>query len=219
MAWSTPVDIYCERTDPTFWAEPVNALSNLAFLIAALSALVEWRRADRSDFPVFILIVLVGVIGVGSFAFHTLATRGAALLDVIPITVFICGYLLLGLRRFLGMMPGRAAILTIGYLQLSLGISRAFPPEALNGSGSYLPALAALVVVGLLTGNDVHRRLLLAAAGVFAISLVFRTIDNVSCAMLPLGTHFVWHVLNAGVLYLLLRAAMPVSAAQSQKPQ
>jgi hypothetical protein len=33
--WSTPVDLYCERTDPSFWAEPINALSNLSFLLAA----------------------------------------------------------------------------------------------------------------------------------------------------------------------------------------
>ncbi|MFT2588559.1 hypothetical protein ACMWPQ_29155, partial [Escherichia coli] len=30
-----PVDLYCERLSTAFWAEPVNALSNLAFLLAA----------------------------------------------------------------------------------------------------------------------------------------------------------------------------------------
>ena len=29
------VDHYCERTDPGIWAEPLNALTNLAFIIAA----------------------------------------------------------------------------------------------------------------------------------------------------------------------------------------
>ena len=29
------VDLYCERTSPVFWAEPVNALTNLAFFLAA----------------------------------------------------------------------------------------------------------------------------------------------------------------------------------------
>ncbi len=208
MAWSTPIDIYCERTSAALWAEPFNALSNVAFLIAALAALIEWRRAQRRDLPVFLLIGLVGVIGLGSFAFHTLATRWAALLDVIPITVFIYGYLLLGLRRFLAVPRAWAAVLAIGYFLLSLGIARALPPDTLNGSGNYLPALAALVVVGLLTGDNGRRRLLLAAAGLFTVSLVFRTIDQAVCAALPLGTHFIWHILNAGVLYLLLRAAL-----------
>jgi hypothetical protein len=36
--WSTPIDLYCERTDASFWAEPANALTNAAFLIAAAAA-------------------------------------------------------------------------------------------------------------------------------------------------------------------------------------
>ena len=36
------IDAYCERTDPGYWAEPVNALTNLAFLLAAL---IAWRRS------------------------------------------------------------------------------------------------------------------------------------------------------------------------------
>lgn len=31
--WFQPIDIYCERIEPTFWAEPINALTNLAILI------------------------------------------------------------------------------------------------------------------------------------------------------------------------------------------
>src|SRR6187401_2005546 len=97
--WSTPVDLYCERLSPSFWAEPVNAISNIAFLIAAVTAFVKWRQVARDDLPALALIGVVFVIGLGSFAFHTLATRGAMLLDVGPIGVFIYGYFLLALRR------------------------------------------------------------------------------------------------------------------------
>lgn len=39
------IDIYCERIDPTFWAEPLNAVSNGAFLIAAFAAgYLVWQR-------------------------------------------------------------------------------------------------------------------------------------------------------------------------------
>ena len=30
-----PIDAYCERTSAAYWAEPVNAVTNLAFLLAA----------------------------------------------------------------------------------------------------------------------------------------------------------------------------------------
>jgi hypothetical protein len=46
------------------------------------------------------------------------------------------------------------------------------------------------------------------AAAVFVISLAFRTVDRAVCGTFPLGTHFIWHLLNAVVLFVLLRAAI-----------
>ncbi|MGT2481909.1 hypothetical protein ACU4GR_30605 [Methylobacterium oryzae CBMB20] len=48
MNWFEPVSAYCERGGPHFWAEPANALSNAAFLLAAAAAA---RRASLSDPP------------------------------------------------------------------------------------------------------------------------------------------------------------------------
>ena len=78
--WSTPIDLYCERVTPSFWAEPVNALSNMAFLIAAYAAFDLWRREGKDDPAILALIVVVTVVGLGSFSFHTMATRGTRLL-------------------------------------------------------------------------------------------------------------------------------------------
>ena len=41
----------------------------------------------------------------------------------------------------------------------------------------------------------------------FTVSLVFRTVDNQVCGGFPLGTHFVWHLLNGVLLFLLGHAA------------
>ena len=144
MNWSEPVNFYCERASAAFWAEPVNALTNAGFLVAALAAFVEWRRAGGRDMPVLALIAVMALIGLGSFAFHTLATRGAVYLDVIPIAVFIYGYLALALRRFLalGWLPTIAIL--VGYIALSRLLVHLTPPGTLNGSIDYLPALAAL---------------------------------------------------------------------------
>jgi hypothetical protein len=30
MNWAESIDLYCERTDPSLWSEPLNALTNLA---------------------------------------------------------------------------------------------------------------------------------------------------------------------------------------------
>jgi Ceramidase len=208
MDWSTPLDLYCERTDASFWSEPVNAVSNAAFLIAAAAAFHLWRRGDRADWPALALIAVVAAVGVGSFVFHTVATRAAILADVIPIAVFIYGYLLLALIRFLHFRCVAAAAIVVAFAAGAQALSALAPPRLLNGSVGYLPALIALIAVALAAREERTRRGLGLAALVFAISLGFRTADMALCPELPLGTHFVWHILNAVVLFMLLRTAM-----------
>jgi hypothetical protein len=215
MSWSEPVDLYCERTDPSFWAEPINAFTNGAFLIAAALAFALWSRRGDRDSATLSLIIVTALIGIGSFAFHTLATKGAVLLDVIPIALFVYGYLFLALRRFLRLQLLAAIGIMLAFIVVSEGLSFAVPPNFLNGSTDYLPPLAALITVGILTGpNGVGSSILLAAA-VFLISLVFRTIDRAVCGGFPIGTHFIWHLLNAVVLYILLRTAIFVAKETS----
>jgi hypothetical protein len=211
MNWSEPLDLYCERIGIGLWAEPVNALSNAAFLLAAAIAFVRWWRSGARDWAALALIVVLVAIGLGSFAFHTLATRGAVYLDVIPIAVFIYGYLLLALRRFLA-LPWRAAI---ELLVVFFAASRVLPylagPGALNGSVDYLPALLAMLILMWFVPINVRPAIWLAAI-LFVISLAFRTTDQAVCAAFPLGTHFIWHLLNAAVLLILLDAAISAAA-------
>ena len=208
MNWFAPVDIYCERLGPGLWAEPANALTNVAFLLAAIAGGIQARRRD--DVPVFLLALIVAVIGIGSFLFHTFADRWSSLADVIPIAIFIHAYVLFAMRRLLGLgWLGSAAGLAL-FVAASDAIGRMLPPGFLNGSGGYVPAWGALLVVGLLLlalrrpgGAGV-----LLAFGVFTVSLGFRASDMAVCQDFPLGTHFLWHVLNAATLYVLLRTAL-----------
>lgn len=209
MDWFRPIDIYCERTDPGFWAEPLNAASNAAFLLAALAAAMPASR-HPPDRPVLALAGLVAIIGIGSFLFHTFANYWSLLADVIPIAIFIHAFLFLALRRFfdLGMLP--AAVLVALFFVLSQALGSVVPRDFLNGSGGYLPAWGALVLVGAIlvgTGRGAGRWVL-AAAGVFTASLAFRSLDMTLCEALPVGVHYMWHMLNAATLYLLLLAAL-----------
>jgi len=71
--WTTPIDLYCERLGPGFWAEPVNAWSNLAFPIGALWGWITAQRRGVLTPTLIALLVLAALIGVGSFLFHTYA--------------------------------------------------------------------------------------------------------------------------------------------------
>ncbi len=210
MAWRDPVIDYCERQDHGFWSEPVNALTNIAFLLAAAAAFALWRRRRETDYPALALIVVTALVGVGSFIFHTVATRGAMLFDVVPIAVFIYGYFLLALRRFFGLGALASTAITLLFAAGSYLVENTF--HGLHGSVGYLPALGAMICFAALlwprTGLRQTADGLALAALVFAASLTFRTMDGDVCAAFPLGTHFLWHILNACVLWLLLRTAM-----------
>ena len=197
------VDIYCERVTDAFWAEPVNALTNLAFLVTAWAL---WRLRPRSAPPEpTLLIATTALIGVGSFLFHTLATRWAEIADVLPILLFQLLFLWTYIRRRIGWGPAVAVGLVIAYLAFAVGVARALPP--MNGSQSYVAALLVLLALGAhhAATASARRYALLAAGAIFALSLTFRTIDQAVCAEFPLGTHFLWHLLNALVLFLAAR--------------
>ncbi|GAB4392055.1 MAG: ceramidase domain-containing protein [Kiloniellaceae bacterium] len=210
------IDLYCERVGPDFWAEPLNAVTNLAFIIAGLLLVVALRRAGpevRRDPAILTLVALIFAIGIGSGLFHTFAVAWAVLADVVPIALFILLYMYLALRRLValplwGCLVGVAIVLslTVG-MPLTYGFS----------VSTYGVALTAMLGVGGFLHFGRHHpagRSILVAAGVFALSLAFRTADLPLCAALPIGTHFLWHMLNAVVLHNLTRTMMRYGVPQ-----
>jgi hypothetical protein len=82
------IDLYCERAGPGLFAGPVNALTNIAFWIAAWAAWSLARRERVTGTSTSLLTALIVIIGVGSTLFHTFATGWARFLDEFPILVF-----------------------------------------------------------------------------------------------------------------------------------
>ena len=208
MDWFAPIDLYCERTAPGLFNEPFNALSNLAFVVAA--ALAAARRPPRRDVFLWILIALVGLIAIGSTTFHMFANRWSLIADIAPITAFIYAFFLFAMLRFVALAWVWSLAATVLFFIASYAYVGALPAGLLNGSLGYAPALAALAGLGayLYAERFPAAPLLLAAAAIFLVSLTFRTIDLAVCACIPTGTHFIWHALNAVVLYLALLSAI-----------
>lgn len=206
MALSDQFNNYCERLGPDFWSEPLNAVTNAAFLVAALLAYLVWQRKTPNDYAGLALVVIVFLTGVGSFLFHTFATRWALLADVIPIALFIHIYLFFALKRFLELPWWIALVIVVGFFGFTPFVGQLVAPFV-GSSAGYVPALLAIFVVGgLFCRKDSRLGTLVLQTGlIFALSLTFRTIDEPLCGQLAIGTHFLWHILNAVVLYSLLR--------------
>jgi len=211
MAWSDQVDLYCERLAPGLWAEPANALSNLAFIVAAIALWRLQRRvssaAGEPAMSVRLLPLLVFLVGIFSALFHTLSTRWAGLLDTLFILLYCCVFLYAFVRHGLRTSSWLALAIAIAFAAVSYSFPRWFPPDAWNGSLGYLPNLAGLIVIAALLSlrrAPAARGFVLAAA-VFCVALALRTADQAWCARFPLGTHFAWHLLNGLLLWIVSR--------------
>ena len=201
MDWFQEIDGYCERLTPAYWAEPINAVTNAAFLIAAF---IMWRRVRGQGMPLaMLLVVILAAIGIGSYLFHTHAQVWAALADVAPILLYILVYIFAINRDVWQMRPLPAAMVTalfIPYAAATLPLFQLVP--GLGGSAAYAPVPLLILIYAFLLRNRTLETARGLAIGAFILiaSITFRALDEPLCMQLPLGTHFMWHILNATML-------------------
>jgi hypothetical protein len=200
-----PVDLYCERLTPGLFAEPLNALSNLAFLGASAWLLLR-PEAGQAPWYGRLLSALIFLIGLCSLSFHLFATAGTEILDVVSIGLFIYFFVACFFRHFFGWPWWTAVFSLLGFAAFGQLVKMPFPAGALNGSVDYLPPLAALLLMAVvvLARKRPGGAKLAEAALIFPVSLALRTMDRAWCISLPIGTHWMWHCLNAVTLTLVV---------------
>lgn len=202
MDWTQAVDGYCERVDASYWAEPVNAITNAAFMLVAV---LMWQRSFGMG---RVLAAVLFAIGVGSYLFHTHAQPWAALLDVLPILIFVVLYVFVANRDFWGLRGWALWGLTALFFPYAAVMVPVFGlVPGLGGSAGYAPVPLLIFIYAVLLRHrlpDVARGLAI-GAGLLVLSLTARTIDEPLCTLWPMGTHFLWHVLNAVMLGWMIK--------------
>lgn len=201
------IDGYCERVAQGFWGEPLNAVTNLAFIIAAI---ISWRSIRGHDMPfLYVLSFILFLIGVGSFLFHTFATGWAAATDVLPILAFVLVYLYSANRFFFGLHWGWSLAVTALFFPYAFvaaqGISFVIPQIGDSNGYGAIALLIYLYAAALWRRRpDVAPGLLIGAV-ILSVSITFRALDEPLCAVNPYGTHTAWHILNAVMLAWMIR--------------
>ncbi|MGF1547421.1 MAG: ceramidase domain-containing protein [Thiotrichales bacterium] len=217
---NTYLDRYCERVEPGLWAEPLNVVSNLAFLLAA-GMLFRAYRAQPVHAPELPwLIGLVAAIGAGSGLWHLLARRWAEYADALPILAFIGLYFLFALYRLVTPVWSRVMTVWVGFHLLNAAVQVTLPAELGNGSGFYLPTWLTLLLLALYLGGRRHPQAEVFgwAALLFLLALGLRTVDLTLCPRVAFGTHFLWHLMTAGVLYLLVSGLIAAARRDAVSP-
>ena len=199
MNWFEAVDGYCERLDASFWSEPLNAITNIFFLVAAMWVL----RRESLNGMARILAFILGMIGVASFLFHSFAQTWAGTVDVLFILCFTIFYLFAATKDFLGAPKSIAILISIGFLPFSIVVDWLTSPLTFLGSTRiYIPILILVIFFSILIYTripTVSRGLTLGALILMA-SMLARVVDVPLCQAIPIGTHFLWHVMNAVML-------------------
>ena len=198
------MDFYCERTNEQIFNEPVNAISNIFFIIVSLS-LIKILRKNQSNKIYYIQPILIFFIGIGSFLFHLNPNVITLYSDVIPIFLFSLSFIFFFNRDVININNLNNALLFLLFFFLFLFITPKLNYEILNGSEFYFANYFFLTMYTIwlyLKKSDFFQLLLLGFI-FFNLSILLRSLDNHICEYFSIGTHFLWHFLNAYLLKIL----------------
>ena len=217
---------YAETDMNRLIKEPFNAASALLFLLLVAVWVVRLRGRWRHYPFLTACLPLLAAGGVGGTLYHALrAARWMLLLDVVPISL-----LAMALSLFLWARL-RAAWWQLPILASLYGLVPAMEwllpiHQAINAT--YL--IIAVLVLGpvalyLLRTGGQHAGWVLAALGLFLIAAWFRNADAWRPPLLPMGTHWLWHVFGAACtaclaefIYRVESADRPTAPAPAPTP-
>lgn len=198
--------IYQETVMDRIPVEPFNTFSNLIFVIVLLYFWVKIRKNPKQH-PFFLFAIpLISAGWLGGTVYHgTRSHQFWLVLDWMPIMLVCLGgiiYFILKIKK----KWWERVLLFSGLLILSLIPRRIQLPQTYQISFGYivtaLTVLTPFIWYAYKTRwKNVH--LIIVGAIIFALAITFRTLDN-TAELLPMGTHWLWHIFGGIAVYLLL---------------
>ena len=195
----THIGYYCGRFGPGFWGEPLNSLSNLAFVFGAVIAFWFWRSSPSRDPWQLLLFSLVASVGVGSFIFHSHPVPATLVIDLVPIQIFGLVALAYVCLRYVRLTPSKTVALLLAFFLVRQLWIRSVNQGLLGGGITHVPAVLMLLSFGVvlkLRRSPVANFLLLACVA-YVAALLVRSWDLYLCSAFPIGLHWLWHLLTA----------------------
>lgn len=197
--------VYNETDTSRFIVEPWNAWSSLFILLPAIYWAIKLRGQYREYPFISFCIPLLFLGGLGSTLYHAFrSSRLLLLLDVMPTAVLT---LALAIYFWIKVLPkwwwvipiiGLSIILRAGgwyYLPGQAGVNVSY---GITGAALFIPTLLLLYQTGM-----AYSQYIFISTVCFILSLVFRQADNWQLSLLPMGTHFLWHIFSGiGAFFL-----------------
>lgn len=124
-------------------------------------------------------------------------------MDTLTILVFILVYLYFATRDFLGHGRLLSLIVTLAFFPyVALTVPIFSQLQWLGSSAAYAPVALLIGIYAALLWSlaPATARGMLIGAILLSFSIGFRALDLPLCEALPIGTHFLWHIMNAVML-------------------
>ena len=175
--------------------EPWNALSSLLIVAPAIYFLVKLRGRYGANLFLTLCIPLLVAGGMGSTLFHGFrASRYLLMLDVMPTMLLFLAVSVYFWAKVFENWWYAAALMLVAFAGTWV-VFNYFPPGirvnagyAVRGAVFFLPLVIILFRTKFQDGWFIF-----GAVGAFAAALIFRLVDKETTAVLPMGSHFLWH--------------------------
>jgi len=197
---------YAETNLDRLIVEPWNFITAALFIVVALYWLFKVRKKIRKHGFLFSMIILLLIGSIGGTVYHGFRLhRVFLMMDWMPIMLItFAASVYFFIRSWGKWWPPVLFILGYFLLQGILFNSGIAIQTAINISYASMSVMILLPVLWYLSKtNWSHYRLVLFALIFFSLALFFRWADPF--VLLPVGTHFLWHLWGLAAVHLMMR--------------
>jgi hemolysin III len=201
--------VYYETHHPgDFIVEPWNAYSSLFFLMPVIIMFIALRgKYKQYPFLVFWCGPLLAIGGMGSTLYHAFRASNAFLImDFAPIAILSLSITYFFLNKILKKW-WLAILIILGFMalrMLSFSFLEGQRQTAINISYFLTGIMVATpILIFMIKSKFKHTLWFVYTVLLFSISLFFRYADDWQNQLLPMGTHWLWHVFGAAGAYTL----------------
>ncbi len=197
--------IYAETDLTILFSEPWNAVSSLAIVLPAVYWAIYLRGNYRKFSFIFYCIPLLILGGLGSTLFHAFrASEYLLWLDVFPTALLTFS---VGVYFWFKVIPswwGTVGIV-VPFTMLRFAIHEILPEELATNVSYFIAGTIIffpLIFYMFKTGFEKSSYIILSVLFLI-LSLAFREMDFRVVHLLPMGSHFLWHIFSGfGAYYL-----------------
>jgi len=188
----------------------LNQVSNIAFVIGAIYAWYIWRQRNSDDKFSLLLIVLLALIGIGSFIYHAFPSDKTIWIDLIPIQIFGLSYFAYLGKKYFELSNLQLLLILVAFFFVRQYWIIYMPRGAIGGGITHIPTVFLLLSSALLLLSRYKKfsTMLLIASAIYILALVIRAMDKQISVQFPVGVHWIWHILTALTASMLILATI-----------